>query len=125
MTSLICSLASVVARRAGMMNGTLLDGLPSASSTAPNGSFRSSVNVFLSDAASLPVAASSSLPSESFWPHRCSDATQSSAVTGWPSWNLSPSRSVNDHFMWSRLTRVLVHHLRLDRRLASLANSVS
>src|SRR5207245_6607262 len=75
-TSLTCSLASVDASRAGMMNGTLLDGLPSASSTGPNGSFRSSVNVFLSDAASLPVAASSSLPSESFCPQRCRDTTQ-------------------------------------------------
>ncbi len=108
-----------------MMNGTLLDGLPRASSTAPKGSLSSSVNVFLSDAASLPVAAVSSLPSESFCPQRWIDTTQSSAVTGWPSWNLSPSRSVNDHFMWSRLTVYLSTICGLIWRLASLANSVS
>ena len=70
------------------------------------------------------MAAISSLPRESFWPQRCSDTTQSSAVTGWPSWNLRPSRSVNDHFMWSRLTLYLSTICGL-MRLASLANSVS
>ena len=65
-----------------MMNGTLLDGLPSASSTRPNGCFNSSTNVFRSVAASFPVAASMSLPSGSFLPQRWSEATQSSAVTG-------------------------------------------
>jgi hypothetical protein len=46
-------------------------------------------------------------------------------VTGWPSWNLSPSRSVNDHFIWSRLTLYLATICGLITRLASLANSVS
>ncbi len=87
-----------------MMNGTLLDGLASASSTIPNGDFSSSTKVFRSVAWSLPVAASSIRPSASRLPQRRSDATQSSAVTGWPSWNWRPSRSVNDHFIRSRLT---------------------
>src|SRR6058998_1514853 len=46
--SLICSVSGVAAMRAGMTKGTLLDGLPSASSTRPNGWASSSVKVFLS-----------------------------------------------------------------------------
>ena len=42
-------------------------------------------------------------PTASRAPQRRSEATQSSAVTGWPSWNLRPSRKVNEYFMWSRL----------------------
>src|SRR6058998_170990 len=44
----IGSLSGVAAMRAGMTKGTLLDGLPSASSTRPNGWASSSVKVFLS-----------------------------------------------------------------------------
>jgi hypothetical protein len=102
--SFTCSSGGVAASRAGMMNGTLLDGLPSASSTMPNGSFSSSTKLFLSVACSLPVAASISLPSGSFLPQRSSEATQSSAVTGAPSWKRRPSRRVNAYFMASRLT---------------------
>jgi hypothetical protein len=108
-----------------MMNGTLLDGLPSASSTRPNGSFRSSAKLFRSVAFSVPVAASMSLPSESFLPHRSSEATQSSGVTGVPSWKRSPSRRVNVYFSASRLTVYVSTICGLIWRFASVANSVS
>jgi len=55
MVSLIGSFSDVAAMRAGITKGTLDDGLPSASSTSPNGSESSSVNVFLSAGAILPV----------------------------------------------------------------------
>jgi hypothetical protein len=53
--SVICTSAGVEAIRAGIMNGTLLDGFPSASSTGPKRSTSSSVNVFLSTGVILPV----------------------------------------------------------------------
>ncbi len=98
MVSLIGSFSDVAAIRAGMMNGTLDDGLPSASRTRPNGCESSSVNVFLSTGASFAVWAASSRPSGSRFDQRLSDSTASSAVTAAPSWNLRPSRSANDHF---------------------------
>jgi len=108
-----------------MMNGTLLDGLARASSTMPNGDFSSSTKVFASVAWSLPVAASSIRPSASRLPQRSSEATQSSAVTGAPSWNWRPLRSVNDHFIRSRLTVDLSTICGRGCRVTSLANSVS
>ncbi len=108
-----------------MMNGTLLDGLASASSTMPNGDLSSSTNVFLSLAASLAVAAISMRPSASRLPQRIREATQSSAVTGWPSWKRRPSRSVNVHFILSRLAVYLSTICGFGCRLASLAKSVS
>ena len=108
-----------------MMNGTLLEGLPSASRTRPNGSFSSSTKLFLSVACSLPVAANMSLPSGSFLPQRISEATQSSEVTGGPSWKRRPSRSVKLYFMASRLTVYLSTICGLIWRLASVAKSVS
>ena len=98
MVSLIGSSADVAAMRAGMTNGTFDGGLPSASSTSPNGCDSSSVNVLRSLGASFAVWPASNRPSGSFLDQRLSDSTASSAVTGAPSWNLSPSRSVNDHF---------------------------
>mgnify|MGYP003288126536 CR=1 FL=1 len=46
-------------------------------------------------------------------------------VSAWPSWNLSPSRSVNDHFMWSLLTVYLSTICGLIWNCSSMANSVS
>ena len=108
-----------------MMNGTLLDGLASASSTIPNGDSSSSTNVFLSLACSLAVAAISMRPSASRLPQREREATQSSAVTGWPSWKRSPSRKVKDHFILSRLTVYLSTICGLGWRFASFAKRVS
>jgi hypothetical protein len=122
---LTCSFGSVAASRAGMMNDGLAEGLPSASRTRPNGVSRSSVNVFLSTGAILLSAAIMRRPTASFAPQRLMDATQSSAVTGWPSWNLSPSRSVNDHFIESFDIVYLSTICGLIFRSASSANSVS
>ena len=85
--------------RAGIMNGTLLDGLPIASSTGPNRSPSSSVNVLRSTAATFAVWAASSRPKRSFFIQRLSDSAQSSATTAWPSCHLSPSRSVKVYFI--------------------------
>ena len=51
-----------------MMNDTLAEGLPSASSTRPNGSFSSITNFFLSVGAILPATAIMSLPTASWRP---------------------------------------------------------
>src|SRR5256885_12681959 len=62
MMSLTCSLGSVAATRAGMMKDGLADGLPSASSTRPNGVSSSITNVFLSVDAILDSEAIRSRP---------------------------------------------------------------
>src|SRR2546430_15009596 len=103
MMSLTCSLGSVAATRAGMMKDGLADGLPSASSTRPNGVSSSITNVFLSVDAILDSEAIRSRPIASLAPQRLIDATQSSAVTGWSSWNLRPSRSGDGYFIASLL----------------------
>jgi len=113
-TSLICSLASVEARRAGMMNGTLLDGLPRASSTAPKGSLSSSVNVFLSDAASLPVAAVSSLPSEVLLPPALDRHDAVFGGHGLAIVELEPVAQRERPLHVVAADGVPVHHLRLD-----------
>ena len=126
MTSFTCSLGSVAASRAGMMNDGLAEGLPSASSTRPNGVSRSMVNVFASTGAILLTAAIISRPSaESRAPQRLSEATQSSAVTGVPSWNLSPSRRVNEYFMASLLTVYLSTICGCSLTCSSSANRAS
>ena len=94
MVSLICTLPGVWATRLGMMNGTSEEGLPSDSSTRPYGSLSVKVKVLASTAFSSLVKDISFCPIASFGAQRLSDATQSSAVTGWPSWNKSPSRKV-------------------------------
>jgi hypothetical protein len=53
------------------------------------------------------------------------DVTQSSAVTGWPSWNFRPSRRVNEYFIASRLTVHLSTICGRSFRSASSAKSVS
>ena len=111
--------------RAGIMNGVLLDGLPSASSTGPNRSPSSSVNVFRSTAAILLVWAARSRPNRSFLLHRLRDSTQSSATTAWPSCHLSPSRSVNVYFMPSFDTACLSTICGLTCSFSSVPKSVS
>ncbi len=111
--------------RAGIMKGVLLEGLPSASSTGPKRSDSSSVNVFLSAAASFAVCAARSRPNRSFLPQRLSDSTQSSATTGWPSCHLRPSRRVNEYFIPSRETVYLSTIWGLTWSFSSVPKSVS
>ena len=87
--------ASVLAMRSGMMNGTFDDGFASASSTSGNGFLSLSVNVLSSMAFHDSVDSAIFCPSASRFDHRSIDAMQSAERTGAPSWNLSPSRSVN------------------------------
>src|SRR6266404_5211504 len=113
MASLIISSSGVAARRAGRMKGTTADGLARASSTRPKGLPSSSTKVRLSVACNRSVAATKNWPSGSRWLQRLRDTTQSSAVTGWPSWNFRPSRSVKLHLRPSLLLlgtkRLAVH----------------
>ena len=81
------------------MKGTGALGLPSTSSTSGKGSFRRS-KIVRGSATSKPCAlAISSRPMASFGAQRCSEATQSVAVTALPSCHFRPSRS------WKRQVR--------------------
>ena len=80
--------------RSGMMNGTFDDGFASASSVSGNGFLSLSVKVLSLTAFHDSVASASFWPSASRFAQRSIDAMQSAERTGWPSWNLSPSRSV-------------------------------
>ena len=64
-------------------------------------------------------------PIESRAPQRCSEATQSAAVTALPSWNLRPGRSVNDHCLPSFEVVYLSTICGFGVPFASCANSVS
>jgi hypothetical protein len=94
MYSEICLSGGVSATRLGMMKGTLEEGLPSASSTKPAGSFSVMRKPSLPVASILSTKVSSAPPIESRLPQRSSEATTSSPVTGAPSWNCRPVRSV-------------------------------
>ena len=88
------SSTEVAATRAGMMNGGRADCLESTSSIGTNGSFSVQVMVLSSVAVRLAVLSMMIWPPASFLAQRSSEATASAAVTGAPSWNLSPSRRV-------------------------------
>src|ERR1051325_4258497 len=74
----------------GMMKGTFDDGLPMASSTRPNGSFRTSWKVLSSTFFHSLVAAASAWPMLSRLAQRSIDGMTSSEVTGLPSWPFKP-----------------------------------
>ena len=74
------------------MNGTGLDGVPSASSSIGNGVLRRKRNVLSSSASSLSVAAINALPKPFLRAQRSMLATQSLARTGVRSWKSRPSR---------------------------------
>ena len=121
----ICVLGSVSATRLGIMKGTFEEGLPSPSRTRPVGSFSLMTNV---------LASTTSMPATnviSFWPvaslaaQRLMEATQSSAVTGWPSCQSRPSRSVKVWVSWSADTSYLSTICGLISPFSSVANSVS
>jgi hypothetical protein len=120
---LICSLSGVAATEAGMMKGTLLEGLPSASSTSPKGRWSSRVKVLRSTGAIRAVWAMRSLPSGSRLPHRLRDSTASSDTTGLPSCHFRPLRSVNAHLSPADVNFSTICGLTWS--LASVPNSVS
>ena len=123
--SLICSLGSVTATRAGIMTQGLAEALPSDSRTRPKGVSSSRTKVFLSTDASLPSDFAMSCPTASRAANRLMESTQSSAVTGWPSCHLSPSRRMKDHFRLSALVVYLSTICGCMRMLASGAKSMS
>jgi len=91
----ICVFGSVSATRFGIMNGTFDDGLPSADSTRPVGSLstmRSALGLTLAISLTNPIIF---WPIESLAAQRLMEATQSSAVTGLPSCQTSPSRRIS------------------------------
>ena len=94
MKSEICVFGSVSATRFGIMNGTFDDGLPSPKISRPVGDFSLTVNAFGPFAVIVSTKLISFWPSASRAPQRLIDAMQSSAVTGWPSCQSRPSRSV-------------------------------
>ena len=85
MFSLICSLPGVAAIRAGMMNSTLEDGLPSASSITPKGCLSLITKVLASGVAYESVLLASTPPKLSRLAQRLMEATTSSLVTLLPS----------------------------------------
>ena len=113
----ICVLGSVSATRLGIMKGTLEDGLPSPSSTRPVGdlSFMTKVLASLTSRPSTKVI--SFWPVESFAAQRLIEATQSSAVTGWPSCQKQPVAQSERMRELVGGDLVLADHLRLDLAL--------
>lgn len=67
----------------------------------------------------------SCLPAPSRLPQRFIDATTSLAVTGEPSWKVSPSRSLKVYTLRSSLTVQLSTICGCGFRFSSLENSVS
>ncbi len=121
----ICVFGSVSATRLGIMKGTLEDGLPSPSSTRPVGDLSFMTNV-LGSLTSMPSTKVISFwPVESLAAQRLMEATQSSAVTGWPSCHSSPSRSVKVWVSLSSDTSYLPTICGLISPFSSVANSVS
>ena len=113
------------ASRSGMTTGGKPDGLASASSTMPNGCFSVSLNVFASITAHSAPAARMAPPKVSRDAQRWIDATASAGVTGLPSENFRPGRSVKVHCNWSFDVVYLSTICGWGRPLASCANSVS
>ena len=77
-----------------MMNGTLLSGLASASSSSGNGFFRTIEKLLSSIFRYSATAEATVWPSASRLLQRSSEAMQSALLTGWPSSNLRPARKV-------------------------------
>ena len=111
--------------RSGIMNGTLDDGLPSASITRPNGCFSVSVKVRSLTTSSEASSRITSVPDTSFAPQRLIDATQSAAVTGAPSCHFRPWRSVNVYVFLSGESVYVSIICGLTWPLESTENSVS
>ena len=121
----ICTLAGVSATRFGIMNGTFELGLPRAGRTRPVCSFSRMRKVLASTTTRSFTKDIIFCPIVSFWAQRLIEATQSSAVTGLPSCQTSPSRSVMVYVSLSALTSYLPTIWGLISPLASVAKSVS
>src|SRR5215831_19577933 len=93
--SLICSLGLVSATRLGIMNGAADEGLPRPSRTSPVGALRLMRKVLASTTEKSLTKDIIFCPIASLAPQRLIDATQSSEVTGVPSCQSRPSRSVS------------------------------
>ena len=125
MCSSICLKASVSATRLGMMKGTFDDGLPSASRTKPQASPRKMRKVSGCGVSMRCTKVISAEPIASRLPQRCSEAITSSPVTGLPSWNSRPLRSLNVHRRLSSLTLQVSTICGLIFAFSSVPNSVS
>lgn len=84
----------MAARRSGIMAQTGTDALPSAIGSSGNGCFRRNRIVRSSGAESSSVASMREPPNGSRFAQRRSDATQSRASTGVPSWKRRPARRI-------------------------------
>ena len=116
---------SVSATRFGIMNGTFELGFPRAEMTSPVGSLSTMRKVFGLTTWSSFTKDIIFWPIESFAAQRLMDATQSSAVTGLPSCQRSPSRSVSVYVSRSALSSCLSTIWGRISPLASIANRVS
>ncbi len=117
--------AGVSAIFAGIMNGTIELGLPSAASIRGYGLFNMIGKLFASSAVIVSVAAASRRPSGSCGSQRLSEAMQSAAVTAPPSCHFRPGRSVNVHRSLSSLSVQRSTICGFGVIVASTANSVS
>src|SRR6267143_5602857 len=93
-SALIWVFGSVAATRAGIMKGTLDEGLPSDCRTRPYGSFIFILKVLASMTSKSVTEPIIFWPIESRAAQRLIEAMQSSEVTGLPSDQTRPSRSV-------------------------------
>jgi len=99
--------------------------LLSACNTTPVGCVSTSWKVLASTALASASLAQRIWPTESRTAQRLSDASTSSVVTGWPSWNSSPSRRVKVQVRMSGVTFQVSTICGLILRSPSSANSVS
>ena len=121
----ICVFGSVSATRFGIMKGTFEDGLPRPKVNSPVGSFSLTTKVFASCADIVSMKVISFCPSASRAPQRLIEAMQSSAVTGWPSCQTRPSRSVKVKVFLSALSSNFSTICGLISPFSSMAKSVS
>ena len=111
--------------RLGMMKGTFELGLPSASIMKPLASPRKMRKVSGVGASILVTNCINAEPMASRLPQRCRLAMTSSPVTGLPSWNSRPLRSLKVHSRLSGLSVQLSTICGLTLPFSSVPNSVS
>src|SRR5260370_28495522 len=124
-SSLICCMGSVAATRAGIMKGTLDEGLPSDCSTSPYGSFIFILNVLASTTSKSRTELIIFWPIESRAAQRLIEAMQSSEVTGLPSCHSTPSRQVKVQLSLSAESSYLSTIWGFTSNFSSIAQSVS
>ena len=124
-TSVSGALAGCLARRSGITTSGKLAGLARPSSTAPSGSFSVSVKLAGPVAFQSAPALARMRPMLSRPIQRCTEATASAAVTGLPSLNFRPGRSVKVQLLPSLLVVYLSTICGRGVPAASCANRVS